>query len=348
MARAMAKAPEDRYDSCRDLVRDLEYALNASVEVGGASHAQGRPGARHSASAYPVDDATTTSEQARAGRGAPPAAPPEQGPDSGETRGWVSHPSLPPGAITPPGGLMPCRWGPTRVDRWRPPRALAGDAAGLDEIDELDEIDVLEPDDLQGGEEPPWEDEEEEAPVEPVRRRAGGWGSLPPPSRWPSSLGSPPPSSSGPEQRSRSAPSPTARRSCPTPSATPELEDADRGGERRGHLATPGRRGRHVPAGCGRPVGCHPAPPGLVTGRRAGRLPLRGSLRLGHLGGRPAQRHHALDAQRRAGLRPTTASSRSVAPPPTSSRGCSRTRRPRVPGCTRCSTSSCPRAADRC
>ncbi len=28
--------------------------------------------------------------------------------------------------------------------------------------------------------------------------------------------------------------------------------------------------------------------------------------------------------------------------------GCSRTRRPRVPGCTRCSTSSCPRAADRC
>lgn len=175
VARAMAKAPEDRYDSCRDLVRDLEYALNASVEVGGASHAQGRPGARHSASAYPVDDATTTSEQARAGRGAPPAAPPEQSPDSGETRGWVSHPSLPPGAITPPWrpGAVPV--GPDPGGPAPPTESAAGDAAGLDEIDELDEIDVLEPDDLQGGEEPPWEDEEEEeAPVEPVRRK-GRW-----------------------------------------------------------------------------------------------------------------------------------------------------------------------------
>ena len=55
-----------------------------------------------------------------------------------------------------------------------PSEGVAGDAGGLDEIDELDEIDVLEPDDdLQGAEEPPWEDEEE-APGEPVRRK-GRW-----------------------------------------------------------------------------------------------------------------------------------------------------------------------------
>lgn len=108
VAKAMAKAPEDRYDSCRDLVRDLEYALNASMDLPAASHAVGRQGgARHSRSAYPLDDAPPTGDLAPTPQGAAPAALPDDEPhevsgDAGETVGWVSHPSLPPGAIEPP------------------------------------------------------------------------------------------------------------------------------------------------------------------------------------------------------------------------------------------------------
>jgi hypothetical protein len=107
VAKAMAKAPEDRYDSCRDLVRDLEYALNASVDLPAATHAGGRQGggARHSRSA--LDDAPPTGDLAPTPAGTAPAALPDDEPhegsgDAGETVGWVSHPSLPPGAIEPP------------------------------------------------------------------------------------------------------------------------------------------------------------------------------------------------------------------------------------------------------
>ena len=121
VARAMAKAPEDRYDSCRDLVRDLEYALNASVEQPSASRAQSRQPARHSSrAAYPIDEVPPTGELARSQHGARPAALPDHEPaeqpeepeesqeslESGETVGWVSHPSLPPGVMQPP------TWGP--------------------------------------------------------------------------------------------------------------------------------------------------------------------------------------------------------------------------------------------
>jgi hypothetical protein len=110
VAKAVAKAPEDRYDSCRDLVRDLEYALGPSTDLPAASHAGGRQGARHGRSVYPLEDRPATGDATGAGPeaaaaplpGAQPAPAPEE---SGETVRWVSHPSLPPGAIAPP------RWG---------------------------------------------------------------------------------------------------------------------------------------------------------------------------------------------------------------------------------------------
>jgi hypothetical protein len=109
VAKAVAKAPEDRYDSCRDLVRDLEYALSASMDLPAASHAGGRQGARHGRSVFPLEDRPPAGDPTGSAPEAGPAVPgvqPDQAPqESGETVRWVSHPSLPPGAIAPP------RWG---------------------------------------------------------------------------------------------------------------------------------------------------------------------------------------------------------------------------------------------
>jgi serine/threonine protein kinase len=107
VAKAMAKVPTDRYNSCRDLVRDLEDALGTSVELPAASHAGERRGARHSRSAYPLEEVPPTSDLAHRQQGAPAAPAPHDEPqvgppDAGETLGWVSHPSLPPGPIQTP------------------------------------------------------------------------------------------------------------------------------------------------------------------------------------------------------------------------------------------------------
>ncbi|MDF2145365.1 serine/threonine-protein kinase [Knoellia sp. p5-6-4] len=142
VAKAVAKAPEDRYDSCRDLVRDLEYALGPSMDLPAASHAGGRQGARHGRSVYPLEDRpgagdpTGTGPEAAAAPlpGAQSAQAPEE---SGETVRWVSHPSLPPGAIAPP------RWGggePTEgegdEDVLAAAYGVAGERAGEDQAEE--------------------------------------------------------------------------------------------------------------------------------------------------------------------------------------------------------------------
>ena len=95
VARAMAKAPEDRYGSCHDLVRDLELALDVAVQLPGTTRtsrraaARPRPGSR--------------------GRSLRPTGPPDPRPRPSpgqdaapdRTSGWVSHPSFPPGVIGP-------------------------------------------------------------------------------------------------------------------------------------------------------------------------------------------------------------------------------------------------------
>jgi serine/threonine protein kinase len=104
VSRAMAKAPEDRYDSCSDMMRDLEQALEAGTDLSGLHSASTRPAARHRR-------ATGAGSGSLPGqRPAPPSrmetAPPlPVDPDA--TRGWVSHPSLPPGTIDPPRWPVP-------------------------------------------------------------------------------------------------------------------------------------------------------------------------------------------------------------------------------------------------
>ena len=97
--RALSKAPEDRYDACSEMMRDLEQALAADTDLSGLHSASTRSAARH-----------------RRATGADSAAPAVEGPavpgqiermppvpeDPDATAAWVSHPSLPPGAIAPP------------------------------------------------------------------------------------------------------------------------------------------------------------------------------------------------------------------------------------------------------
>jgi serine/threonine protein kinase len=85
VAKAMAKAPEDRYASCHELMRDLELALDVAVQLPGAT----RTGRRAGASRNPL------AEDASAG--------PDPGiaPDLDGTSGRASHPSFPPGVIEP-------------------------------------------------------------------------------------------------------------------------------------------------------------------------------------------------------------------------------------------------------
>ena len=103
----MAKAPEDRYDSCRDLVRDLEYALNVAVQLPGTTRTSRRAAANHARSA---EDAASVNGSA----GPETESEAEAGSAPDRTSGWVSHPSFPPGVIAPVPGAADDGGTPTR------------------------------------------------------------------------------------------------------------------------------------------------------------------------------------------------------------------------------------------
>ena len=94
VARAMAKAPEDRYGSCHELVRDLELALDVAVHLPGTTRTSRRAAANHARAA---EDAA--SGNGSAGTETETGTEPGAAPDG--TGGWVSHPSFPPGVIEP-------------------------------------------------------------------------------------------------------------------------------------------------------------------------------------------------------------------------------------------------------
>ena len=140
VARAMAKKPEDRYDSCHELIRDLEYALNVSVEAAEPTLAPSRQVAKHRS---PPGDPAQTTQQPSSPLEAMPGAGGTPGLASQDSRRWVSHPSFPPGAI--------------QSSPWRgSPPAVGGDQDGGppqwpergDQVDERDwpaEADADEP-----------------------------------------------------------------------------------------------------------------------------------------------------------------------------------------------------------
>ena len=129
VARAMAKAPEDRYDSCRDLVRDLEDALSRDTDLSAAG--AGVPVARHRGGGVVPDDPTTGETSTTPAPGGPqPGSARTAGPGGDETVGWVSHPSLPPGALAPPGAAA--TGGPGVAQPGQP---------DLDDLQDLEEVD---------------------------------------------------------------------------------------------------------------------------------------------------------------------------------------------------------------
>jgi serine/threonine protein kinase len=142
VARAMAKAPEDRYASCRELLRDMEYALNYEKEPTDVDRTPSRQGARHS---HPADERGKVSEGGAplvAGTGTSPGttARPAPDPDAEATlaQRWESHPSLPPGAMGP----LPWQNAMTPPAEASPPSAgtPAGPAGeGVDEDQEYDD-----------------------------------------------------------------------------------------------------------------------------------------------------------------------------------------------------------------
>jgi hypothetical protein len=97
VARAMAKAPEERYDSCHDLLRDLEDALSVEQSPADFDRTPSRQGARHT---QPADEGRSRSGLAPLRRETTSSRS-ERDVEADETRGWVSHPSLPPGAMGP-------------------------------------------------------------------------------------------------------------------------------------------------------------------------------------------------------------------------------------------------------
>jgi serine/threonine protein kinase len=159
--RAMAKSPEDRYDTCSDLMRDLEQALDLPAEVSSLHSASTRPAARHRRT--PGADSSALPEELPGSLSPVEAAPPPPE-DPEATRAWVSHPSLPPGAMEPP------RW-PVRPRE----RASASEDALLGE-DEL-VYDEVGPDDGTGYDDTGLEESDEDAqPVPPeadVQRPSG-------------------------------------------------------------------------------------------------------------------------------------------------------------------------------
>jgi len=103
VSRAMAKSPEDRYDTCSDLMRDLEQALDVPAEVSSLHSASTRPAARHRRTSGA--DSAALPEEVAGSLSPIEAAPPPEDPEA--TRAWVSHPSLPPGAMEPPRWPVP-------------------------------------------------------------------------------------------------------------------------------------------------------------------------------------------------------------------------------------------------
>ncbi|GAA4715222.1 hypothetical protein GCM10025782_09650 [Pedococcus ginsenosidimutans] len=122
VSRAMAKAPEDRYDTCSDLMRDLEQALDVPAEVSSLHSASSRPAARHRRTSG-ADSAALPEEAAGSLSPLEAAPPPPEDPEA--TRAWVSHPSLPPGAMDPP------RWSGPVLD---PTSAGSEDELAEDEL----------------------------------------------------------------------------------------------------------------------------------------------------------------------------------------------------------------------
>ena len=103
VARAMAKAPEDRYASCHELVRDLELALDVAVQLPRspahrpAGGAEPRPAERGHARGQRLG-ARVPAENGSAGH----TTDPDAASDPEGTSAWLSHPSFPPGVIEPP------------------------------------------------------------------------------------------------------------------------------------------------------------------------------------------------------------------------------------------------------
>jgi len=103
VARAMAKAPEDRYGSCHELVRDLELALDVAVQLPGAPRTGRRAGPSHGRLTGDVPGDNGSGPRSHAGHGSAGHATtdPQAEPDREGHSAWLSHPSFPPGVIEP-------------------------------------------------------------------------------------------------------------------------------------------------------------------------------------------------------------------------------------------------------
>src|SRR4051794_24496145 len=103
VTRAMAKAPEDRYGSCHELVRDLELALDVAVQLPGAPRTGRRAGPSHGrlTGDVPGDNGSGPRSHAGNGSAAHAATDPQATPDRDGNSAWLSHPSFPPGVIEP-------------------------------------------------------------------------------------------------------------------------------------------------------------------------------------------------------------------------------------------------------
>ena len=163
VARAMAKAPEDRYASCHDLVRDLELALDVTVQLPGPSRSSRRAAANH----------TRATEDASSGNG---SVAPET-----ETAAAGAGPDERLG-VAP---FVPAR-GDRAGDRARPTRPRQPDA---DQDEDLTYV-TAEDDQPYAEGEAAWDADDEQAwddaasPYRRKRRRrgdgAGGWSSRSP------------------------------------------------------------------------------------------------------------------------------------------------------------------------
>ena len=152
VARAMAKAPEDRDGSCHDLVRDLELALDVAVQLPGTTRTSRRAAANHARAA----------EDAATGNGsAGPETETEQGAAPDRTSGWVSHPSFPPGVIEPVPGAADAAEDSDAATDQDPTYVSGGDDAPYAEPEAGWEAD----------EEESWDDSEPGAPEAAARAR---------------------------------------------------------------------------------------------------------------------------------------------------------------------------------
>ncbi len=151
--RAMAKSPQDRYDSCHDLVRDLEQALDLSESPRVPSPSAGAAVREHGA--------------ALRGPTRPPA-----GAGAGSSGG--GHPSLPPGSLAAtPGRRGSAGWEPVSApaDELVDDDAV-DDHAADDEGDDLDAGDGLSVDEEYDAAER-WAAQDDEGQWDEPRRRFG-------------------------------------------------------------------------------------------------------------------------------------------------------------------------------